>query len=255
MSSLLRAFAFLLPLGLTLAAPASAETRTLTYQLLAENRSMGSREAKLNYLAGERGEIVTLQAWTELGINLGAVTYQYKQRLGGRFGGNRSFSSSMSENGKVREVQGQLDAAGNWDITIVENGGARHWVLPPDAVDITSAELLDTDRVLRTLEQVGTLRVLATESGAVLSGPVETLGLGDVTLGKQKVQVRKFRWSPPEGAMTLSFNQEGILVAYEMTVAGRPVSARLTAAPAPRTFEETFSLPLTGNPVGEEGVR
>jgi hypothetical protein len=240
---------------LLLAADAHAESRTLTYQLYANEKTTGTREAKLNYLTGETGEVVTIQAWTDLGLSFGNVAYKYKQRLGGRFGGNRSFTSSMNDNGTVREVQGQVDVAGNWDVTVVENGGAKHWILGPDAVDLTSAEFLDPDRALKTLEQVGVLRVLATESGAIMSGPLESVGMKDIQIGRQKIQVHQYKWSPSEGTMILSYDANGMLIAYDTTVIGHAVSARLTNPPPARTYEDSFSPPLTTNPVGEEGVR
>jgi hypothetical protein len=247
-----------LTLLLLLAAPAAlrAETRGFRYQLLADNRATGTREVKLNYLPGERGEVVTVEAWTDLAFGLGgSATYRFKQRLGGRFGGSRSFTSSVNDNGVVREVQGQVEPTGAWSVIIVEGGQARQWSHPADAIDLNSAELLDPERGLRTIEQVGTLRVLVAETGRILTGPLEPLGTKTVQVGSRSVQVRQFRWSPPEATMVLSYDVEGLLVSYETSVAGRPVAARLNALPAPRSYEETFSLPLDTNPVGEEGIR
>jgi hypothetical protein len=248
---LMLAFAF------TLLVPGAAwaEKRSLSYELFAADKPAGTRTADLNYLPGDQGEVVTFESFTDVTLRVGRKAHHYKQRLGARFGGARSFSSSVSDNGQAREVQGQIDTSGNWDVTVVEGRSSHQANLPGSRVDLSYAELFDPDRALQTLAQVRNLRVLLTDTGAVLEGPIESLGSGQETTGNQTVQVHRFRWSTPDGQVLLSYTDDGLLVAYETTLFGRKLSARLVGAPLPRTYTETFVSPLSGQTVNEEGVR
>jgi len=248
---------FLCVLGISLLAlfvsgPVHAESQVLTWQLFYGEKSVGSREAKVLYLPSDTGEVRLLQAFTQLAVPMGAGQYKYVQRLGGRFGGARSFASSIEDNALVREVQGYLSEQGEWIVTVVEKGHAKTWSLPGDAIDMTSAEMLDPERAPRTLQSLTTLRVLATETGNVLTGPVEDLGIQERTIANQTVNVHRFKWSPAGGEMMMGYDDAGFLVEYEITVAGKRVRARLQVLPAARTFGGALDGPLTGVQVQEE---
>lgn len=245
----------LIPLFLALwglAMPAYAEDRPLQYRVSRGGDPVGTRKVSLQYLPGEEGEIRLVSAWTEILAPLPGGRYTFEQRLGGRFGGSRSFSSSLRENGRTREVQGHLSPQGEWVVTVVERGGARSWDLPQNAIDLTSLELLDPQRALRTFQDATNLRLLVTETGAVLEGPVTDLGTGELRVGDDTVQVHRFRWEPPAGAMVFAWNDEGILISSALYVGGFSFEARLQELPPPRTFDNAMEAPLVDQEVVEE---
>lgn len=239
-------------LSLLLSSAAHAEDQSLTYQLTASGRAIGSRDASIQYLAGASGEVRLLKAWTAFVLPVAGGTISYEQRLGARLDGDRSFTSSISLSGQLREVQARVDLEGNWMVTVVELGSAKVWNLESAAVDLTSVELLDRERALSTLQQTASLRVLSAETGAIMEGAVENLGLQTQAVGADTVQVQRFRWSPPEGQMLLSYTTEGLLTGYEFLINGASVGAQLQALPAPRNFGTAIEGPLTGGSVREE---
>lgn len=240
--------------ALLLLAPAAAlaETQTFLYRLKAAEKPVGTRDARIVYVPSETGEVRLLQSFTKFSVPLAGTQYTYVQRLGGRFGGARSFAASIEDNGQVREVQGYLSEAGQWVVTVVEKGQSKTWYLPAEDVDLTSAELMDPDRASRVLQSATTLRVLATETGGILTGPVEDLGLQEQVVGQQAMNVHRFRWSPPGGDMVLSYDDDGYLVSYEVDVVGRRMGARLDAAPPGRTYGGALDSTLTQETVREQ---
>lgn len=231
---------------------ARAESQTLTYQLFLGDKVVGTRESKILYLPSDRGEVRLLQAYTRLAVPVGPSQYKYVQRLGGRLGGTRSFTSSIEDNSLVREVQAYQADDGQWQVTVVEKGRARNWTLAPEAIDITSAELLDPERALKVFQTATALKVLATETGSILEGPVTDLGTQERVIGGKPANVHRYKWSPEGGEMILGYNDAGFLVEYQVTVAGKRLDARLQALPAERTFGGALEGPLTGNEVAEE---
>ncbi len=241
-----------LALALSLSSAAQAEDQSFTYQLTASGRAIGSRDTNIQYLAGTTGEVRLLKAWTSFVLPVAGGTLSYEQRLGARLDGDRSFTSSISLSGQVREVQARVDPEGNWTVTVVELGTAKVWNLESAAVDLTSVELFDRERALNTLQQSAELRVLSAETGAIMKGGVEDLGLQTAVVGPDTVQVQRFRWSPPEGQMLLSYTTEGLLTGYEFLVNDAPVGAQLQALPPPRNYGTAIEGPLTGGAVREE---
>lgn len=242
-------------LVLALLSPAAlAEEQALDYRLLAQDRAIGSRDVKIKYLSTGTGELRLIEAWTSFVLPVAKGTVKYEQRLGGRCGGNRSFVASMATNGNVREVQGRQELDGSWSVSVADADGARTWTLEPSAVDLTSVELFDQERGLHTLSSVSSLKLLSTETGSILEGPVRPLEPATMGVGPDEVEVLRFRFDPPEGTMTLAFTQDGWLVAYDYQVLGMFVGARLDKLPPARTFGTVLDAPLTTSTVTEESL-
>jgi hypothetical protein len=231
---------------------ARAEDQPLTYRLLSDDRPIGSREATLSYLPGPNGEIRMLKAWTTLVLPMPKEAYQVKQRLGARLDGDRSFTVSLSALDEVREIQGRQELDGTWTVSLANARGAKTWSLAADAIDLSSPELLDPERALATLRACDRLRLLSAETGGILEGPVEALAPSTLPVADQDVPVEVFRFSPPEGTMTLAYSQEGWLVAYDYQVLGKLVGARLERLPPARSFDTAIDAPLTGGQVSED---
>ena len=230
-----------------IAAPA-AEVQTFSYTLLSDDQAVGKREAGIRYLPRGRAEVRLLESWTSFDLALPAARLSFEQRLGARFGGDRTFTSSTRVNGTVREVQARLGVDGVWSVTVTSGGEAETWTLAGDAVDLTSAELFDPERALSLLARSTTLRLLSAETGRVMTGPVATLDPSTLEVGGQRVPVQRFRWTPPEGPMVLAFAEDGYLLAYDWQAVGRLVGARMGSLPAPRTWGG-------GQAVVDEGVQ
>ncbi len=238
---------------LALAPPAAlADGQPLSYQLLCQDRAVGSRDVQIKYLPTATGELRLLEAFTSFLLPIPKGTFRYEQRLGARFGGDRSFVASMSTQGEVREVQARQELDGTWAISVASAAGAHSEQLPSEAIDLVSSELFDSERALRTLQSAATLRVLSAETGAILEGPVQDLGPSTMTVGPEEIEVQRFQFRPPEGTMTLAYSNEGWLVAYDYQVMGLMVGARLQKLPPARTFDTVLDTPITTGTIQEE---
>ncbi len=242
-------------LVLILLSPAAqAEEQALSYRLLAQDRAVGNRTVTVKYLPTGTGELRLIEAWTSFVLPVAKGTVKYEQRLGGRCGGDRGFVASMATNGAVREVQGRQEVDGSWSVSVADADGARSWTLEPSAVDLTSAELFDQERALRTLGSTSSLKLLSTETGSILEGPVQALGPTTMAVGPDEIEVQRYRFEPAEGTMTLAYTQDGWLVAYDYQVLGMFVGARLEKLPPQRTFGTVLDAPLTTSTVSEEAL-
>lgn len=247
--------AALAALALVMACPeAQADEQPLSYQLLAQDRPVGSREVKVKYLTTSTGELRLLEAWTTFVLPIAKSALKYEQRLGARFGGDRGFVASMATNGLVREVQVRQEIDGSWSVSVASAEGAHSQQLPADAVDLVSSELFDQERALRTLQAAQTLKLLSAETGAIMEGTVVDLGPATMAVGPDQVEVQRFRFEPPDGTMTLAFSDEGWLVAYDYQVLGMLVGARLQRLPPARSFDTYIDAPLTTGTVREESL-
>jgi hypothetical protein len=256
LSSLARALCgCLAALLLVLVSPSAwADEQTLRYQLLAQDRPVGSRDVTIKYIPTRGGELRLLEAWTSFVLPIPKGTFRYEQRLGARFGGDRSFVASMSLDGEVREVQARQGVDGAWSISRASAAGAYDEQLPIEAVDLISSEIFDGERALRALQSGDQLALLSAETGTVLTGPVTDLGPGTMAVGPDEVEVLRYRFEPPEGTMTLAYSRDGWLVAYDYQVLGLLVGARLQKLPPARSFDTVLDGSLTVDTVQEEAL-
>lgn len=232
--------------------PAPAvEVQPFRWTVTVDGRAVGEREAGIRYLPGPSGEVRLLESWLALEAPNGGPRLQ--QRLAARLGGDRSFSSSVRLNDEVREVQGRLSPDGStWIVTVAEGVEARTWHHPASAVDLTSAELMDPERALRVLEQAEFLRILSTETGLVLDGPVVRLGGERVAVGGQPLEVVRFRWTPEAGAAVFAFSEDGVLVSHRFGILGRDLDAALDRLPPPRNYGAGLEVPVIPGAIREE---
>ncbi len=247
--------ATLAALAIALLSPAAhADEQPLRYQLLAQDRAVGSRDVTIKYLPTSTGELRLLEAWTSFVLPIAKGTLKVEQRLGARFGGDRGFVASMSTAGEVREVQARQDIDGSWTVTVASAAGAHTTQHEQAAVDLVSSELFDQERALSVLQSVDTLSVLSAETGTILTGPLTDLGPGTMAVGPREIEVQRFRFDPPDGTMTLAYSNDGWLVAYDYQLMGLIVGARLDKLPAERSFDTILDAPLTGGTVTEEAL-
>ena len=245
----------LIALFTALVSPAAqADELPLSYQLLAQDRPVGSRDVTIKYIPTDTGELRLIEAWTSFVLPIAKGALKYEQRLGARFDGDRSFVASMSTAGDVREVQARQAMDGTWSVSVASAAGAHNQQLPGDAVDLLSSELFDQQRALRTLQSVDALSLLSAETGTILSGPLTDLGPASMAVGPAEIEVQRFRFDPPDGTMTLAYSNDGWLVAYDYKVLGMLVGARLQKLPPARSFDTVLDAPLTTGTISEEAL-
>ena len=241
-------------LWLGLAAPVrAAEIERYSWDLALEGQSVGSRTLTVKYRSDGVDEVRVLESWTELAVPLGRDSFTWTQRLSGLSrSGSGTFASVQREDDWLREVQAVKKVQG-WTVTVAEAGEARIYNLSREAFDLTSLDLLDPGQGDR-LQGRGHLRMLAAETGTVLSGPLEPLGPVEVTIDGVVVTGAGYRWTTPDGPVEMVYGAEGHLLRYALRVGVVTVSATLSEVPEARRFEEELQVPLMGPAVQEEAL-
>ncbi len=245
-----------LPLLLTLLSPDAravdqTSSQELVYDLRLGNRVVGSREVTLRYLDTGNGVVRVIESYTALETNVAGAAVSYANRASARVETRgASFTSSVSENGRIREVQARQRRDGSWKVTIIEDGQLATTTLRADQVDLSSLELLDPVRH-RELTERPRAEVLAAETGTLLAGTVEDLGEGTLTVGGQDIAVHRWAWSPAAGRHQLAWSLDGLLVAYDATWMGSTLSAVLREPPPARSYGEIGPVPDVVEDVSE----
>lgn len=236
-----------LPVLLALSQPAAAleqtHVQTLLYDLRAGDTPVGTREVTLRYLDRDGAEVRLVESYTELQLSLPTGPFSYVQRASARFTSrDASFTSTVSENGKLREVQARQRSSGTWSVTVIEEGELKQATLEPGQVDLSSLELLDPVRHLE-LTSRPRAEVLAAETGTLMAGAVQDLGEDTVRLDGQDIAVHRWSWSPTVGSIELAWSLDGVLVRYSSQWLGKELQAQLRQAPEARSFGEISSVP------------
>ncbi|NOY26985.1 MAG: hypothetical protein GXP62_14035 [Oligoflexia bacterium] len=238
----------------TSAGASADDTQTLLYDLNLDGQHVGTRQVTLTYQHDAAGrEVRQIESFTELQATVLGQTYHFANRASARVGTVKtSFTSSVSENGQVREIQARQRNDGSWRVSVVEDGKLMQTDLPRGQADLCSLQLLDPigHRELTTRTRAS---VLAAETGTIMSGLVEDLGEGTLSLGQDTVAVHRWSWTPKSGRVELAWSMDGLLVSTDSTLLGRPLRARLRAAPVARAYGEVQALtPVVGDVAEQE---
>ncbi|MFT4628167.1 MAG: hypothetical protein ACI8PZ_006862 [Myxococcota bacterium] len=209
----------------------AAEPHQLTWDVTVKGQPLGKREATIKYAEGDLGMRRIIESWTELDGQVGPIRVRYRQRLTAHAVSREpaSFQSVIDENGALREVQGRWTASG-WMVTVTGDGRSRTVEMPLDRIDLSTADLVDpaTSFVLAHYE---TARILSAETGEVAAGPITELGISELTIAGEPVQVTGYGWDNPQGRSTFYYSPDGFLVRYETQILGIPMVAVLNAPP------------------------
>jgi hypothetical protein len=232
-------------------------TQSLSYTLRIGDKVVGKREVKVRHVPGptlESEETRIIESWIDVDAEIAGQQVKVRQRATARASGGRlSFTSVNDENGRVSEVQGKRLGDGRWLINIVDRTGARSFEYRKSQVDLCTLDLLDPE-LHRRLTDKSTARVLLVETGDVLEGPAKDLGESTLKVGATELPVTRATFTPTQGRLTMDWNLEGLLVAYEIGFMGQRMSATVTAPPDARVWGEV-SVPLrfgAGVEVGED---
>ncbi len=238
---------------LLLLAPAQAsDSQALVYDLSVGGRAVGSREVTINYLDVDGAAVRVIESYTAFDVQVAGVPFSYVNRASVRVDARgAAFTSSVSENGELREVQARSRRDGSWTVTVLEDGTRAATRLSPGDVDLCSLELLDPIRH-EELTARPRAELLAAETGTLLAGQVEDLGESSLDIGGSAVPVHRWAWTPPTGRVELAWSLDGLLVSYETAWMGKKLGARLRALPSPRSFGEIGPIGGVVEGVAEE---
>lgn len=244
----------LLPVLLGLVLPALADgEQSLLYDLQMDGQHIGTRHVTLRFLSAEDGgEVRVIESYTELEAPIAGGTYAFANRATARVeAASTGFTSSVSDDGKVSEVQARQRSDGTWKVTVIEGREVKQATLPRGQVDLSSLQLLDPVGH-RELTARSRASVLAAETGTVLSGPVEDLGEASLSIGGDTISVHRWAWTPTAGRVELAWSMDGVLVSYDSAFMGKALQARLREVPPSRTFGEIEAVAPVVEDVAEQ---
>jgi len=233
------------------AAPAVAEDpRTVAFDLLMNGEIVGSREVALRYLPAEEGvsdhEVRITQTWTQIDADIAGWSFAVRNRTTSHATDLRSsFTSSVSVNGDLSEIQGRTIDDGRWQVSEVRSGKHNTRELRRTEIDLSTMDLLDPVRS-QTLADLTRVQLLSAETGDVMVGVLEDLGEGDLTVGGRTVAVHRWGLDTSEGRLELGWDAEGLLLESSMVIRGQVIETRLKELPPPReygAFEVTMETP------------
>lgn len=210
---------------------ALAGDTTLVWDLSVKGVNVGSRELTVRTMDGADGQSRILESFTDINGMVGPLKVRWRQRMTAHVDAREpaAFTSVVDQNGSLLEIQGRWTPTG-WQITSTTNGRSRSTDMPLSRVDLSTADLMDPSSRL-PLSHYDEVRVLSAESGEVLVGPVEKLGVSEVTIDGQAIQVTGYAWTSPQGRSELMFSADGWLVKYSAQLLGIQVDALLRDPP------------------------
>jgi hypothetical protein len=239
--------ATLLPLLLSALAFAGNGEQALAYELRIDGKPVGSRDVTVRFVRQEDGrEVRLVESYTRIETTMLGKPVRFVNRASGRSGSGSGFTSSVDENGHIREVQALQRSDGSWRVTVIEGGRVNQGTLAAGQVSLTSLGLLDPVGY-RDLTGNTRVQVLAAETGTLLSGNVEALGESTLQLGATPVRVNRWAWTSEAGRVELAWTEEGVLASWQSSFMGRPVEGLLREAPAARSYGSVEELaPVLG---------
>ena len=223
---------------LGLLSPARASEQKIVYDLILDGKIVGTRELSLTHIdpaSPAEVEARLVRSWTSVDAPLGRDTVRYRSRGTARNTDERtSFTVVTEEGGVTLEVQGRQLSDGTWATSITTRGRREDRTHRRLEVDLCTFDLVDPVRA-RRLAGRPSANILLAETGQVVTGAVREARAA-VTIGGQSVPVTRLTWSPPVGALSMAYTEDGLLVAYEAAFLGKTLQARARALPPPRDY-------------------
>jgi hypothetical protein len=220
-------------LGCWLVAAAFAGTfeHKLVWDMSVGGTTVGSRELTVRYLEADGGTNRILESYTDINGALGPMKVRWRQRMTAHVDAKEpaSFHSVVDQGGAILEVQGRWTPT-QWLVTTTANGRSRTSEVPLGRVELSTADLMDPYSKL-PLSHFKEARVLSAETGEVLIGPVEQLGVSEVRVKTQPIQVSGYAWTSPQGRSEFYYSADGFLVKYKTQLMGVDLEAVLRDPP------------------------
>ena len=203
----------------------------LTWDITVQGQPVGQRSLTVKYAEGTIGMRRIMESWTDLDGQIGPIRVRYRQRMTAHADSREpaSFQSVIDENGAMREVQGRWTPSA-WIVSVNADGHVRTVEMPLNRIDISTGDLIDPGTSL-TLNHFAEVRILSAETGEVAAGPISELGISDLTIAGEQVQVTGYAWDNPQGRSIFYYSPDGFLVRYESQLLGVPMIATLSNPP------------------------
>lgn len=214
---------------LVLQGVAEAAEQTLVWDLSVKGQPVGTRQLTVRTIGEDQGRI--LESFTDLSGQVGPMRVRWRQRLTAHVDGREpaSFTSVVDQNGTALEIQGRWTPE-TWYVTTTTNGRSRTTEMPLARIDLSTADLLDP-LTRYPLSHYGEAAILSSESGEVLSGPIEKLGVSEISIAGTPVQVTGYAWTSTKGRSEFQYSADGFLVKYRTQLFGIDLEAVLREPP------------------------
>lgn len=223
-----------------LASQALASTDSYVWDITLNGNKVGERTLSVEHVDDESNPRRVLRAYTDVSASIMGRQASFEQRLTAVVGsGPAAFHSTVDQDGVPAEYQGRRDGMG-WTVTSVERRGIRSEDLPANAVDLSTADLLDPESRV-PIWNFEDARVLTAEDGLIWQTSVTRLGSEDLTIDGQSVRVEGYEIEPPAGKMHLWYSASGVLVKYSWRWFGVRAEGVLQDPP-PTTIDSTPAL-------------
>jgi hypothetical protein len=213
--------------GVALAGP----EHHLTWVLSVRGQVVGSRELTVRYLESDGGTSRALESYTDIDGTVGPLKVRWRQRLSAHIDAREpaSFTSVVDQGGQIMEVQGRWTPS-HWAISTTAGGRTRNRDQQLATIDLSTADLMDPYTLL-PLAHFRQARVLSAETGEVLVGPVESLGVSEIKVKNQAIQVTGYAWTSTTGRSEFYYSADGYLVKYKTQLVGVELEAILKDPP------------------------
>ena len=224
------------------AAPAFAGQQQLVYDIFAGSRQVGTRTVDVRVLPPDGDTIPEtrlITAITRFDAKVAGMDYRLHSRADARVTDRKiSFVTTTVTNDQPVEIQARQDSNGMWLVTAVTRGSVQEMRYRKMDVSLTSLDLFDPTRRQLLDPERGKADVLLAETGTVVEGPVRDSGNVTVQVGTTSVVGHRIEFGAPTGTIALVSSEDGVLLAHEVTVLGKKLSARLKQLPPPRSWGE-----------------
>jgi len=217
---------------IALSAQAADLQHSLVYDLSVSGSVVGTRKLTIKYVPDDQGTRRILESFTDIDGQVGPIRARFRQRMTAHIGPREpaSFHSVVEENGRLMEIQGRWTPSA-WMLTTTADRRSRSVDLPLNRVHLSTADLMDPYSQFGLDHLSGEARVLSAESGDVLQGPLEALGVEEIQIDNLPVQVTGYEWTSPQGTQSFWYSSDGFLVKFQTQLLGVTLDAILQDPP------------------------
>jgi hypothetical protein len=210
----------------------AAQQHDLVWDLAVKGQAVGSRQLSVKYLESDGGTSRVLESYTDIDGTVGPLKVRWRQRITATInaGEPASFHSVVDQGaGGAMEVQGRWTPSA-WAVTTTSGGRVRPSELPLGRIDLSTADLMDP-YTLVPLSHFQAAKILSAETGEVLEGPVQALGVSEIRVKNTPIQVSGYAWTSPQGRSEFYYSADGFLVRYKTQLVGVELEATLRDPP------------------------
>jgi hypothetical protein len=235
---------------LLLASLAVADETTLVYDVFLGGRDIGDRTVTVRYLARPSGERRVLEVVTSAETPLGSVRCRQSGQSGPR---GATFTTNLDVGGVLSEVQGIEMPGGGWQLVRADAEGVHESTLTAGQAHLTSLDLFDPGRTRRLLD-AGTVGVLLSETGTILTGELAAGQATTVKIAGKTVAGTRYSLASTDGAAEFVVDNDGVLLSSEVATFGGVLRTVARTLPASRSFGTIDVVDSPGAGVQEENL-